>query len=172
MRLIIINGPVGVGKSSVAMHLHNDFPASVLIDIDELRREIPNYKEHREESLVAAYTRAEEIIVSSLQEGKDVIVEKTISNPEILDLFIEAGRSSKAHVYEIHLYARKEVVQQRADNRGYQMGGLLTKERVGEHWDTLEELRGRRASAIQIDTTDLTPDEVYISVRGAVGFKY
>lgn len=168
MKLILINGPAGVGKSTISTHLHADIPNSILIDVDELRRSIPNYKEQRKESLLLSYERTKEAIENHLKKGKTVIIDKGISFSDTLDSFVEIGAECGADVREIFLFASKEGVQRRADERGYKPGSLLTRERVGELWDELDALQQKRRSAIVIDTTSLSIEDTYEKVRKAI----
>ena len=159
MKLILLNGPAGVGKSTISARLHTEMPNSILIDVDELRRSIPNYKEQRKESLLLAYQQTAEAIDTYLKKGKHVIIDKAISYSDTLDSFIEIAKKYGAEVYEIFLYADKKTVQKRADERGYIPGSLLTRERVGELWDMADALRNERPNAIVIDRTEFPPEE-------------
>lgn len=168
MKLIILNGPSGVGKSTISSRLQTDIADAVLIDVDELRRSIPNYKEQRRESLLLAYEKTRDAIVSILREGKTVIIDKAISFTDTLDSFVTTGKEYGADVREVILFAPREVVQGRADERGYKPGSLLTRERVGELWDQLNGLREERSQAIVIDTQGLSIEETYEKVKEAV----
>lgn len=168
MKLIILNGPSGVGKSTVAARLCSQIPASVLIDIDELRRTIPDYREKREESLRLAHELAVNTIGNSLGGGHSVIVDKAISDSGTLDSFIELGKKHGAEVYEFILFTDKETLQRRADARGYRPGSLLTRERVGEMWEEANSLREQRPNAIVIDTTFLSIDETFSNIETIV----
>lgn len=168
MKLIILNGPTGVGKSTLAARLHREMPSSVLIDIDELRRTIPDYRERREESLRQAYELAAKSIEENLEVGKDVIIDKTIGDTNVLDRFVATAQECGADACELLLFADKGTVRARADARGYKPGGLLTPERVEEHWERANELRGLRKKALVIDTTGLRPDEVFSATLAAL----
>ena len=166
VKLIILNGPSGVGKSTIAARLHQEMPSSVLIDIDALRREVmPNFREHREESLKLAYEHAGSTIGEYLKGGHDVIVDKAILDTHVVASFVAVGRKNGAEIHEFILFANKETVQKRADDRGYKPGGLLTHERVGELWEQANALRLQRPQAVVIDTSHLTLDEVFEDVR-------
>lgn len=164
MKLIILNGPSGVGKSTLAARLHEQVPGSELLDIDAVRRTILNYRENKEGSLKLAYEQALAFAEQRLQEGKDVIVDKNILEHEVLDAFISSARSAGAEAYEFILFADKESVQARADARGYRPGGLLTPEKVGSRWERSNALRAERTNAIVMDTSNLSPDEVLTRV--------
>jgi predicted kinase len=164
MKLIILNGPPGVGKSTIAVRLHQELPSSVLIDVDELRRSIPDYKERRQESLLLAYEKTAEAIGDLLKRGQSVIIDKSISQSDTLDSLIEVGKRYDAEIYEFLLFADKSTVQARADERGYRPGSLLTRERVGEQWDKADMLRKERPEAIVIDTAHASVEDVLSTI--------
>jgi predicted kinase len=166
LKLIILNGPSGVGKSTIAIRLHQWLASSVIIDIDELRRTmISDYRERREESLRLAYELAVSVIEDNLKDGHNVIIDKAISSTDIIDSFIKTGKKNGAEVYEFFLFADKATVQKRADERGYRPGSLLTRERVGESWDKADALRQKRTEAIVIDTAQKDTDQVFALVQ-------
>ncbi|MDO8624225.1 MAG: zeta toxin family protein [bacterium] len=168
MKLIILNGPSGIGKSTIATRLHEKMSNSALIDVDELRRSIPNYREQRAESLKLAYQKTGEAIESHFKNGQDVIIDKVISESSILDSFIEIGKKFDANAYEILLFADKEASQKRADERGYKPGSLLTRERVGEMWEMADALCKQRPNAIVIDTAHMSIEDVFERVKSVV----
>lgn len=168
MKLVILNGPPGVGKSVVAGRLHEELTLSVLIDVDELRRTIPNYREQREESLRLAYERTAEEIGKALEGGHDVIIDKAISFSGTLDSFIEVAKRYGAAIHEFLLFADKETVRKRADNRGYRSGGLLTPERVDALWEDADVLRRQRPGIIVVDTSYSSVEEVFRAVKQMV----
>jgi predicted kinase len=169
MKLILLNGPAGVGKTTIAERLHADISDSVYIDVDALRRTIPNHREHPKESLRQAYEKTKDVLRSALLQGKTVIIDKVITAHEVLNGFSEEGNVCGAEVYEIILFAKKETVQGRADMRGYRCGGLLTSARVGELWDMLNVFREERVGAKIIDTDSLVPEEVYEKIGKIIG---
>jgi predicted kinase len=169
MKLIILNGPSGVGKSTLAKRLHAELPLSLLIEIDTWRSFISGYREHRKESLELATRQALVAIEMHLCVGHDVIVDKAILDAdEILDEMRDLGERVGASVHEFMLIADKEVVLNRAELRGYLPGGLLTPERAAERWELAKSLSERRAVAQVVDTTNLTAEEVYTRVSSEV----
>jgi len=160
MKLIILNGPTGVGKSTLAKNLIEQIPHSVFIDVDELRRTVPGYPEKKEETQRLAYEKTAELIENYLREDKNVIIDKTIHKAEVLEQFIAIAKKRSADVFEFLVFADKDTVQKRANERGYKPNGLLTPEKVGEHWEKMNELRDQRTNLILLDTTNLTPREV------------
>ena len=50
MKLILLNGPSGVGKTTAAKKLHEIIPLSFLLDLDEQRQFISQFRIYPEES--------------------------------------------------------------------------------------------------------------------------
>jgi len=170
MKLIIINGPCGIGKSTLAARLHADINLSFLLDIDAQRRYINRYREQREASgkIVQAVSMA--IIKSCLESGCDVIIDKMTFDPEVLDYYYEIAKTYGADVYEIVLWAPKEVVMKRADERGWREGGM-TPEQCDNFWHKIDELKEFRPQAHIIDTENVEGDVLYEQVIEIVNRK-
>ncbi len=160
MKLIIINGPSGIGKSTVALKVAETMDA-VLIDIDELRRSIPNYREDKKNSLNLAYQETTKKIEECLNSGKSVVIDKTITNEDVINLFIETGKKFKAQIFEFILFADKNITKDRADKRGYRPDSLLDASRVEEIWEKINLLRLQRPQAIIINTDTKEIEEVF-----------
>lgn len=169
MKLIILNGPPGVGKSTIAPQIERVLSSPVIIDVDELRRQIPDYKENRAESLRLAYEQTETAIRDNLRTGHDVVIDKAVSFSNVLDAFVRAGKDCGAEVHEFLLFADKAVIQARADARGYRPGSLLTRERVGEMWEAFNQLRLGRPETTLIRTDAIDPETTLKRVRDALG---
>lgn len=161
MKLIIINGPPGVGKSTVAEKLHKAVSLSYLLEIDALRRNISNYREQVKESRELSYYVSLAIVEACFSAGSDVIIDKAISNSTVMDRFFQVAKKYNANTYEFILNASKELVVKRAENRGYRTGGLLTPEKVERWWEDTQEYIKKRPLAIVVNTETLSQNEVY-----------
>lgn len=76
-----------------------------------------------------------------------------------------------ANVYEIILWAPKETIMKRANERGWIEGGLLTPEKCELFWNKINELKNNRPQAYVINTENITDDELYRQVTKIVGNK-
>jgi broad-specificity NMP kinase len=171
MKLIILNGPCGVGKSTIAEMLRDALPMSFLIDVDAQRRFIGKYreKEYRESSRYLSFFVALGIVQTCLADGRDVIVDKFImKDPNIIDKFIGLGRKNNAEVFEIILWAEKDIVLKRAENRGYKVGGSLTPQKCEEFWYQMKDLKEQRPNAVVIPTDDLSVEETFEKVKKVI----
>lgn len=168
MKLIIINGSTGIGKSTVAQKIHESLPLSFLVDIDAVRRYVSGYREHREESRQMSLGVSEAMVEALLKAGNDIVVDKFFANVESVDRFIDLGRKYNADVYEFILNASKEFVIKRAEDRGYREGGLLTPEKVVKFWEDTQEYIPKRQSAIVVNVESLSQEEVYQNIHNKI----
>jgi broad-specificity NMP kinase len=167
-KLIIINGPCGIGKSTVASALHDSMPLSYLVDIDAISRNISHYREYRAERWEIRETVAQAIIRALISVNRDVIVDKMMFDQKILNDYHSIAKEHKAGTHEIILWAPKDVVMKRADDRGWRENGLLTPEKCEIFWDKIDALKNARPKATVIDVTDMNPDEVLQAMQSLV----
>lgn len=169
MKLIIINGPTGIGKSTIAKKIHDKLPLSFLLDIDAQRRHISNYRENRKESGELSFVISRAIVDEYLKSGHDVVIDKTIINTNTtLNKFVEIGEKHNADIYEFILNSSKETLLKRAEERGYKDEGLLTPEKVAEFWEAAQEYIKNKPEAVVIDTKNLDADGVFKIIVGHI----
>lgn len=169
MKLIVLNGPSGIGKSTVALALQKELPLSLLLDLDALRRLIEGYRERRMESAVLSYKHALALTDAHLEAGYSVIVEKVMLKADwFLDGLRALSEKYGAQYHEIFLTASKQAVITRAHERGFKPGSLLTPVRVEEIWEESQELMARREGMQIIDTTEMNIKETVEQVTALV----
>lgn len=165
MKFIIINGPTGVGKSTVAKLWHAQEPMSFLLNVDDVRRGISHYAEHREESGALSHAISRRIVRTVLENGRDVILDKCLIHADVIDAYRAVADEFSADIREYILWAPKEVVLERAHARGWREGGLLTPEKCEELWEKINAFKDQRPQAKLLDVTGMTPDEVLKTMR-------
>lgn len=152
-KLIILNGPCGVGKNTIADMYVEEFPKAVVLDIDELRRSVPNYRDNPVESGRTAYELAFAKSKDLLNSGRDVVIPNLIRSGANLDKFASIANELGCEYYEFLLNLSKESAIQRATERGFSPGSLLTPEKLEPMYDSLTQVIATRPQTIKIDAS-------------------
>jgi chloramphenicol 3-O-phosphotransferase len=151
--IILLNGPAGVGKSSVAAHLAVLAPGSVSIRGDDLRAFAPaDARTHLGPG--STYRAGATLAAAYLDMGAPrVIFEYVFEGPSQVELFRRAVPSLP--VYLFTLWAPLEVIQAREEQRPNRrrLGG-----RVEGCYRALE--ANLEQLGVVVPTTDLSPEQV------------
>lgn len=114
--LIHLNGPPGIGKSTVAERYVADHPRVLNCDIDVLRRLVGGWREDDEvKGLVR--TAALALITEYLRTGHDVVVPQLVARPDQLKRFEGAAHAVDATFVEIVLMDEREQALARLHRR-------------------------------------------------------
>lgn len=128
MKLIIIRGAPGSGKSSLGRRLRKFYPDGVLIEVDNIRGMMNNVNWKDE----VEYLNAIDVVVAStkafleLKRSPVILVDQFM--PDKLNLFLEKFTGMNYEI--ITLIVENEVLQKRLEGRkegfkNYRMGTLL-----------------------------------------------
>jgi len=169
-KLIIINGPAGVGKNTIAELYKEDHPRSLIVDIDEVRRTIPNYRENREQSYKEACDLVYEQTKKHLLNGGDVVIPNIIKKVEVFNSLEKITSECNADFYEFVLWTTKEDAIRRAIKRGFRPNSLLQEDKLSGMYDDLQEVIKNRENTIKIVSIEGQPEEAYVNLvkfRGA-----
>lgn len=171
MKIIIINGPCGIGKSTVAEKVHSNIPLSFLLDIDAQRRFVSGRREHPKESGKMVMTISQNILETCLQLGVDVVIDKMTFDKDGLDFYYKIAEKYDADIYEIILFASKELVIKRAAARGYDIeggAGLFTPQKCEYFWEEINKIKDTREKAHIINVEELSEREVYLEIKNVI----
>jgi predicted kinase len=173
-RLIHLNGPPAVGKSTLARRYATDHPGTLMCDVDVLRTMIGGWQ-HDEEAAGLTRTVALAMIAAYLGTDHDVVLPQLVARTDQLDRFRTAATQAGAEYVHVMLVADPRVVVQRFRRRSEDQGDEWAAYAT-QFWDSAggdEALRAWTArlehvdpAAARVPTTD--PDETYAAVLGAL----
>jgi predicted kinase len=179
-RLIVINGPPGCGKSTLAARFVADHPLAANLDVDRVRAMIGRWQDDPTVSGLLARAMTLAAARAHLSSGHDVVVPQLIARAEFLEQLEALADEVDVAFHEIVLSDDKASAIRRSEERSaagaqpqhvgaheilMRAGGL---EELASMYDELEALIATRASAVVIASRHGDVDETYAALVNAV----
>lgn len=177
-RLILLNGPPGVGKSTLATRYAAEHPGTLCLDIDLLRTMVGGWEADYGGAGALIRPAALALTTGYLRESGDVILPQLLARESQLELFVLAGRSAGAEVTEVLLTADTETCVRRFEAREtttpHLRAALASVDLAGRtetllaYHRALTDLAGRRPWTRVVDVGSDDADESYGRVLAVV----
>jgi predicted kinase len=116
-RLIHLNGPTGVGKSTIAARYAADHPGTLDLDADEIVRLVGGWREDFHGAVNLVRPLALTMAATHLASGHDVVMPQLIMLGGERDKFAAAAKSAGADYLEFVLLAPPEMAIDRYRRR-------------------------------------------------------
>jgi predicted ABC-type ATPase len=178
-RLIHLNGPSGIGKSTIAQRYADRHPGVLNLDTDQVVSLIGGWQDDFWATLDVARELAVAMAETHLRNGRDVVMPQLATRLREVEGFESACEHSGAEYREIALVADKQQALDRFAGRATngdharhidrivaRHGGLVLLEKI--HADLTAYLRDRPACAV-VPTDGRDPEQTYDAVLALVG---
>lgn len=163
-RLLVLNGPPGIGKSTLARRYVDEHPFSLCLDLDQVRGQVGGWRTDESRSGELARDLSVAMVRTHLENGYDVVVPQFVARPAYLDRLTALGS------VEVLLTAPLEEAQRRFDTRDTEHGRVAREmvEAAGGYprqYDALMAMYEDRP-VVRIASTD--PDGTYTALLAAL----
>ena len=165
-KLIILSGPSGIGKSTVAKRLHNAISQSFLLHRDVQHRFFGRDRDSSTGEITAGLLLVMADYI--LKSGKDVIFDWAIRNEDYMNSLYEVAERNNSKIVEIFLFADKEFVLDRSEKRGYGKYSF-TAETCERIWEETNNFIIKRNNTNILKVENLSEEEVFDRVKKIVG---
>jgi len=172
-RLIHLNGPPGIGKSTLAALYVDRHPGTLHLDVDGLHRLIGGWEDEETDTWPAVFSLVRAMAAVHLDSGHDVVLPHFFGRVEEITSFEEFVRSHGADFREIVLLDDREAAVERFNHRArdsvdpwirhhFRLIGLNGGSVVLENmYDTLLEVVRRRPGAVVVPSAVGEVQETY-----------
>jgi len=170
-RLIHLNGPTGVGKSTLAARYAADHPKTLNLDADEIVRLVGGWQDDFGGTVKLVRPLALTMAATHLSSGHDVVMPQLVTDRTQRASFAEAAASAGAHYVEVVLLAPPDTTIDRFRRRDHHvdpaveaLGGAGLIHRIHHHLAAY-----LTPDTTVIQTADTSVDETYETLIAILG---
>ncbi len=156
--MIIIEGPMGAGKTTVAEILHKKLPRTALLGLDRIKFFLSDFKRGKEDNILSFHV-VYSMMETYLKEGCNILYPQGFWKRKMVDKYLDLAQKYNTDVYFYQLEAPREILMDRIKNRRKSVNlPELTEGRAERNLTTWEENRYELGK--NIDTTKFSVDEI------------
>lgn len=175
MKLILLDGFAGIGKTTLAHKYIAVHPLTMAIEGDEIMNMIGKWREHEPEARVIKLKHVTALIDSHLQTGNDVILPYLVTDASHIAQFEKMAQGHGATFYEIYLSTNKDDATKRLLDRGRwgEAGSkILTEDdipNIESLYELMESELQKRPSAVHVESKDGESEKTYFALLKILG---
>ena len=117
-KLILLNGPAGIGKTTIAQRYIDEHPLALAINGDDIIVMLGQWLEHEDEARKMVYDFTCDMARTHLRSGHDVVLPYLVNNPAHATAFAQIAQECDATFIEVLLTADRAESVERMFRRG------------------------------------------------------
>jgi len=173
-RLIVLNGPPGCGKSTLAAMYASQHPLVLNLDVDQVRASIGGWRDDQRNAGQLARSIALAAARAHLLAGHEVIIPQYLGRPDFLIQLEELARECAVRFAEIVLLDSRDSVLRRFADRAADPARPpvqlnTSPAELAEMYDRLLTLLPSRPAAVIVHVSTGRPDQAYQDLLRALG---
>jgi predicted kinase len=172
-RLVHLNGPPGIGKSTLAALYADRNPGTLNLDADVVHQLVGGWQDEDTDTWQVVWPLVRAMAATHLDGGRDVVLPQYLARPERIATFEELAREHGAGFREVVLLDGRESAVERFEHRAqgtddpwirhhHRLIGLLGGSDVlGSMYDDLVAVVRRRPGAVVVRSAAGAVQETY-----------
>lgn len=173
--LIHLNGPPGIGKSTLAALWAERHPGTLDLDIDQLHPLIGGWRDPAQDTHALARPLGKALAASHLGAGHDVVMPQNITRLSEVAAFEAIAQAKGAHFQEVVLLDDREAAlarfEERTDESAWNrhnrevVAALGGANFLGSMYDRLLEVLAQRPAAVVVRSVGGAVEETYATLE-------
>ena len=155
LRFILLNGPIGSGKSTIANLLKSKLKRTAMFGVEDIRRLISDFKQNREDHLLT-WRIIHSMCDEYFNNGILVLLEQSYCSKENVNQFLRLAKKHKSALGFYHLQEPRSILLERINQQ--KKDRKTSKAKIIRNIKKHEEMTYPDATVI--DTSEMKPAEV------------
>jgi predicted kinase len=157
--MILIDGPMGSGKTSVGKILHKKLPRTAMLGMDDIKWCVSDFKRDKEDNRMTSKV-VQRMTEEYLKHKINILIPQAFWKKENIDQYIKLAEEAGVKVFIYQMTAPKEVLMERLSKREKpsQAPTPMTQEKIEANYQTWKD--NQYGLGKVFDTSKMSSEEI------------